>query len=77
MGLICIFILAPEDCIGDVAGQLIRIGGTIEEMINDPSTSLMRVRAWIPANELVKFEVWLSKATQGAGQIRNPSSEKS
>jgi elongation factor G len=56
-------VVTPEECLGDVVGDLSRRRGTIEGMEDNPMGKI--VRAEVPAAEMFGYSTDLRSATQG------------
>ena len=63
-----VVVQTPEECYGDVVGDLNRRLGLIEGMA-DSSDGLKIVTASAPSSELIGYEVFLKDKTRGVGHV--------
>jgi elongation factor G len=59
---------APEECTGDVIGDLSSRRGIIEEMTNKPD-GITAVRGRVPLSEMFQYSTSLRSVTQGRGHF--------
>jgi elongation factor G len=63
-----VMVHTPEECYGDVIGDLNRRLGLIEGMA-DSSVGLKIVTVTAPSSELIGYEVFLKNKTRGVGHV--------
>ena len=60
-------VLTPEFCLGDVIGEVSRIGGQLYGLSKCQTEFL--VSASVPQPNIAAFEKWLTSASRGEGKI--------
>lgn len=70
MELVSISIRVSELHVGEVVGYLNKVGGWLDDMTNESSSTFIDIKVRIPVDELVKFEAWFSKISNEQGRIK-------
>jgi hypothetical protein len=62
-------VFTPEFCVGEVAGELSRIGGWLDNLSGQSPTMIVHAR--IPPERISELEAWLKKVSRGQGKVEN------